>query len=211
VLRLIGEDGSQAFAIQEMNCRGEDELLHRAIGTGQQMLVQSIYFCKLIHAYWLQNYDEVAMLSELYGEEHRMRFMDAYHIFYGGLAALHLAKRADAEKDKWVKIGEKAVSTTASWIDHSNWNFENKYLLLSAELQYVRGNYNAAGDCYNASIYSAKNHRFVHEEGLAFERLGMLYKEMGRTENALEMLKNASACYEKWGATAVVQRLRSHI
>jgi hypothetical protein len=50
-----------------------------------------------------------------------------------------------------------------------------------------------------------------HEEGLAFERLGMMYKEMGRTENALEMLTNASVCYEKWGATAVVTRLDSQM
>jgi tetratricopeptide (TPR) repeat protein len=94
------------------------------------------------------------------------------------------------------------VSTLATWREHSNWNFENKY---------SQKNYNAAEDCYNASNYSAHNHRFIHEKGLAFERLGMMYKEMGRTENALEMLTNASVCYEKWGATAVVTRLDSQM
>jgi hypothetical protein len=47
--------------------------------------------------------------------------------FYSGLTALHLAKRSDAEGDKWIKIGEKAVSTFATWREHSNWNFEIKY------------------------------------------------------------------------------------
>ena len=73
----------------------------------------------------------------------------------------------------------------------------------------MKGDYAAAEEQYKASILSAQMHRFVHEEGLALERLGMLYKDMGRAESAREMLANARNCYERWGASAVVARLDS--
>jgi hypothetical protein len=83
LLSFAVKDGvSQAFAIQGMHILSEEELLHCANGIGQQNLVQLIYFCQMIlHAYWLHNYDEAARLSELYGEDYCMMFLDIYHIF----------------------------------------------------------------------------------------------------------------------------------
>jgi hypothetical protein len=75
------KDGvSQAFAIQGIHILSEEELLHCANVIGQQNLVQLIYFCQMIHAYWLHNYNEAARLSELYGVDYRMMFLDIYHI-----------------------------------------------------------------------------------------------------------------------------------
>jgi hypothetical protein len=136
-----------------------------------------------------------------------MRFLDIYHVFYKALIAFCLAQTQNTDRDKWIGIGEKAVSKFEVWKGYSSWNFENKHFLLSAELLCVKGDYAAAEERYNASILSAQMHRFVHEEGLALERLGMLYKDRGRAESAQEMLANARICYESWGASAVVARL----
>ena len=142
----------------------------------------------------------------MYGRGY-MRFLDIYHVFYKALIAFCLAQTQNTDRDKWIGIGEKAVSKFEVWKGYSSWNFENKHFLLSAELLCVKGDYAAAEERYNASILSAQMHRFVHEEGLALERLGMLYKDRGRAESAQEMLANARICYESWGASAVVARL----
>jgi tetratricopeptide (TPR) repeat protein len=122
-----------------------------------------------------------------------------------------MSQEQNTDRDKWISIGEKAVSKFETWKGYSSWNFENKHLLLSAELLCVKGNYGAAEEHYKASILSAQLHRFVHEEGLAWERLGMTYEEIGRAESAREMLATARNCYERWGASAVVARLDSKL
>lgn len=207
VLRLMGtDDEGQAFSSISGTITNEEDLLQKCISTGKDTLVQYIYLYRLILAYWLQDYEEAARLSEMYGRGY-MRFLDIYHVFYEALAAFCLAQTQNIDRDKWIGIGEKAVSKFEVWKGYSSWNFENKHFLLSAELLCVKGDYAAAEERYNASILSAQMHRFVHEEGLALERLGMLYKDRGRAESAQEMLANARICYESWGASAVVARL----
>ena len=148
-------------------------------------------------------------MAGLYEKSKVVRFLDIYHIFYEGLAALRLARTENGDRTKWVSTGEEAVSTFETWKDGNKWNFENKFLLLSAELHHTKGDHALAEAHYKSSIESARNHRFVHEEGLALESLGMLYKEMGDVESAKEMLTKARVCYEKWGANAIVKQLDS--
>jgi len=50
----------------------------------------------------------------------------------------------------------------------SNWA-ENKVLLLEAEYFASKCNRNSAKEKYEASIKSARDHGFVHEQGLAYE------------------------------------------
>jgi predicted ATPase len=207
VLRLMGNaDVSQAFAPFNGDLNTEDELLDRGIETGQQTLVQYIYLYRLIFAYWIHSFDVAAELADLYGNHH-MRFLDIYYIFYRGLTALHLAQRKDGNEARWVEKVEQAVSTFEKWETYSNWNFENKYLLLSAGLHFIRGEYDQAESKYLMSCRSAGNHKFLHEEGLAMELLGIFYKERGRKLDALTYFLSARVCYQKWGAVAIVARL----
>ena len=206
VLKLMGKDDNLVFAAVGMVISNEDELLQRAITTGKQTLVQYIYFFRMMLAYWFKDYETAAQMSELYGKDH-MRFMDIYYIFYEGLTALQLARRESNEQEKWIGIGESAVSKFQTWVGHSTWNFENKHLLLSAELASVKGDFRAAEEKYKASAISAHEHRFIHEEGLAIELLGSFYKNRGDLEGSRDVLTKARACYIKWGATAVVEQL----
>jgi tetratricopeptide (TPR) repeat protein len=206
----MGEtDVSPVFSALGRDISSEDELLQRGISISQHALVQYIYLCRLTLSYWLRNYDEAIQMAELYGKDH-MRFLDIYHVFYQGLTVLRLAQRKDSNEEKWMKIGETAVLSFKAWKDFSSWNFENKYTLLLAELHFVKGDYTAAEEQYKASMSSAQKHRFLHEEGLAMELLGLLYKKVGDTDSAKEMFLNARTCYEVWGATAVVMGLDNY-
>ena len=60
---------------------------------------------------------------------------------------------------------------------------------------------------YEASIASAKKSRFVHEEGLACYLLGMYHLEHSCKDKARQAFSDAKACYERWGASALVRKL----
>lgn len=221
VMKLMGNtDVSPAFIALTGHFNNEQELLQLCLTTGKQTLVQYIHLYRSISAFWLQDYDVAIQNAALYGKCH-MRFMDIYHIFYEGMTALRLALTTDVsdsdndsvsdEKEHWVALGADAVSTFQTWEGHSNWNFENKYLLLLAELNQAKGDNRAAEEHYKASIASAQKHKFIHEEGLAMELLGLFYKKTGRTEESIEMLMSARFCYEQWGAAAVIERLDSQM
>lgn len=64
-----------------------------------------------------------------------------------------------------------------------------------------------AEEKYQAAIESARRHRFVHEEGLANELFADFLTSCGKTDQAKLFLTRARACYETWGAVAVVARL----
>ena len=212
VLKLMGDnDVSPVFATLQavMNISNEDELLLKGSEIGQSALIQFIYLCRLILAYWFQNYEDAALNAELYGQDH-MRFIDIYHVFYEGFTALRMAQKG-LDTEKWIAKGEAAVATFKTWEGYCNWNFENKYMLLSAELLFVKGEREEAQKQYEAAIDSAKKHKFLHEEGLAMELLGLFHKDAGNTEDAKTMFNNARDCYEEWGASAVVERLESQL
>ena len=67
------------------------------------------------------------------------------------------------------------------------------------------GNKEGAIDTYQASIKSAKDSYFLHEEGLAFELLGSLYMHYGNIDEAKLQMANAHRCYEKWGAYGILE------
>lgn len=203
-------DVDEAFAVLNGEITNEDELLERGISTGKRTLVQYFYLFKLFLAYWFTRYDEASQMADLYGMRH-MRFLDIYHVFYDGLTSFQMARKRNGDEEKWIGRGQQAVSTFQTWKDHSDWNFENKFLLLSAELHCVKGNHDAAEEKYKASIISARNHRFLHEEGLAMELLGLFYNKVGKLDDSKKMLTSACACYEKWGATAIVARIESYL
>lgn len=80
-------------------------------------------------------------------------------------------------------------------------------LLLEAELHSCQGEMEMAKSKFQESIDSAQKHRFIHEEGLARELFGMFYNENGKKEEAKLQYAHARACYQKWGAFALADRL----
>ena len=132
------------------------------------------------------------------------------HTFYEGLTAFHFARHsADDEPNKWFQMGEKASSSFKTWATHSTWNWENKLLLLEAEWHFSKREMEKAEEKYNLAIESARRHRFVHEQGLANELFSAFHISNGNIGKAKSHIAEARACYEKWGASALVELLDS--
>jgi len=64
---------------------------------------------------------------------------------------------------------------------------------------------------YEASIASAKSHRFVHEMGLANYLFGQYHLAQGRRDDARQSFFEAKKCYITWGAFALVSQMEQLI
>jgi tetratricopeptide (TPR) repeat protein len=132
-------------------------------------------------------------------------------VFIDGLIAFYYARKHRSDENRWAEIGNGVINLMEVWAKASDWNFSNKLFLLQAEYFFLQGDERAALQKYNASIKSAQDHRFIHEEGLAHERLASFHHHYHRRGEAITCFNAAKRCYENWGAQAVVQRVERTI
>ena len=119
-----------------------------------------------------------------------------------GLVSFWLGRK---ENDKtWVERGKQVIQELEPLAKHSEWNYENKVLLLKAEAAFAGGEYEEAETLYDKAICSAKEHRFVNEEALGNELAAHFFRETGRIHEANICHSNAIETYNRWGATAKV-------
>lgn len=122
-----------------------------------------------------------------------------YFTFYRGIIEFR-RYREDHSEDK-LRNGFDAIIKFESWLQHSPSLFENKLLLLNAEQQASLPNIDEAKSLYLSSIKSAKDCGRVHEQGLACELMGRFLLTVANDRfQAMMYMKNAHACYLKWGA-----------
>ncbi|KAL3804823.1 hypothetical protein HJC23_006595 [Cyclotella cryptica] len=203
ITSLSGSPTAPFSLMPGLNIATDEEHMERLLSEGKSAPLQVGYFNYLFIDFWFTRYDEAALWAEKYRSRGQRRFLDVYHSFYEGLTAFQLARKS-ADETHWIDMGKCAIVSFQKWVDHSKWNFENKLLLLKAELKFLEGLKDDAIEIYQASIKSAKDHRFVHEEGLAFEMLGSLHTHYGDEKQAKLQLSSARKCYEKWGALAII-------
>jgi len=132
--------------------------------------------------------------------------LDIFLDFYEGLSALALAR--DTKEEKWRSIGEASVEAMAKLVSYSRWNYENKLLLLQAELHYTNGRNGMAELSYQSSILSAREHRYVQEEALALEIFGVFLVENKQIRRGLEQLEMAADKYHGWGSVKKVRDVK---
>jgi len=216
ILKLIGSNYDSEQQLNEplfhllgnSEINSQDGLLKHALSKRLGGLAQQCYFDRLLLAFWSKNYGEAAHYAEKYRECHQMRhFPDMFQTFYLGISAFHLARLEDCKSREWEIVGKDALLKYQTWVNYSDWNWENKMLLLEAESYACEGELEKAKFKFRASIDSAQKHRFVHEAGLASELLGMLYEENGNEEKAMQQYAHARSCYQNWGAFALADRL----
>ncbi len=216
ILKLIGSnyDSEQQlneplfYLLGNSKIKSQNELLQHALSNQLVGPTQQCYFDRLIQAFWFKNFSEAAQYAKKYQECHQVRrFTDMYQTLYLGVSAFRLARLEDDKAREWADIGKEALSKYMTWVKYSEWNWQNKMLLLEAESQACEGEMEMAKIKFQASIDSARKHRFVHEEGLASELFGMYLEENGNLDEAKQQYALARCCYLKWGAFALADRL----
>jgi len=211
VLQLIGSD-KDPFAIPGITYKDEDEVLDHLESSGNVVFANSIYIHRVVTACFFRRYEYAADMIEKYHSEvgkGSLVLSAVMYAFFEGLVAFRMARSRPNDEQKWLVKGESAIQRYETWTTHSEWNFENKFLLLEAESLFSQCNYDSAEKKYIASIESARRHKFIHEQGLALDLLASLYKLRGDSDKETECLEGAYGCYETWGAHGLLSHIRN--
>ena len=174
---------------------------------------------KLLHlarAFLFRQQDDASLNIDISGELDKYSHQINTHVLFGflfeGLTSFRLAREtSDDESAKWIGRGRSVLAKMKCWSEHSLWNWENKMLLLEAESLFTNGDFDRAGPLYDSAIRSAREHKFIHEEAIASELAGTYHYERGFHQKSYSYLVHSVACYEKWGAHAVVRRVKTDI
>jgi histidine kinase len=139
--------------------------------------------------------------------EHRNGF-DFNVTFYECLATFALAWTLNIQKNKnHIYRCRNLAKRMRKWADRCPENFLNKQLLMDAEIAAAKGNSSLALTLYEESASKANIELFSHEEGIAYERLGLYQLHLGNIAGAKMSFEYARVAFQKWGASIVVSRI----
>jgi tetratricopeptide (TPR) repeat protein len=130
-----------------------------------------------------------------------------YHLY----AALTRAALCDASSAAEQTQHQQAVTAhnrqLQEWAAHCPGNFENRAALVGAEVARLEGRAVDAEPLYEQAIRSARENGFVQNEALAYELASRFYRARGYDQFAGLYLRDARACYLRWGAEGKVKQL----
>jgi predicted ATPase len=136
---------------------------------------------------------------------------ESTHHFYHALtmAALY----ADVPRERQVRFMaalQDKQRRLADWAGHCPGNFDNRYLLVAAELARIGGRDMEAMRAYDAALASARAGGFVQNEALAAELAAGFYRQRGFDKIALAYARDALAACARWGAYGKMRELERH-
>lgn len=136
------------------------------------------------------------------------QLVEAEYLLYRCLTFLAAAGAAvGVRKQELLRTAAKDIRLMKRWAERSPENFAHKHCLLVAERARVEGNVVRAMASYDAAIAGGREHGFIQHEALANELAGAFYAALGRDRVASSFMGEARACYQAWGASALVSRL----
>lgn len=135
-------------------------------------------------------------------------FETAEHHFFSALArAALIDSAANDSRRQHVESLTVHRRQHEAWAQHCPENFENRRLLIDAEIARVEGRELDAERLYEEAIRSARENGFVHNEAIAHELASRFYAARGLTTVADAYLRSARHAYLRWGADGKVRDL----
>ena len=128
--------------------------------------------------------------------------------FYGALA--HAAACDSARSEERTQHSEALVAhhrQLTVWAENCPATFENRAALVGAEIARLERRDLDAMRFYDEAIRSARENKFIQNEGLANELAARFYRTRNLETIANTYLRNARYCYLRWGADAKVRQL----
>ncbi len=132
----------------------------------------------------------------------------AEHSFFYALALFAaMDDMSEDEQTRSRQVLAQLLTQAQHWADNCRENFENRHLLLQAEMARIDGRYYEAMELYDQAISSAQKNGLVNNVALASEAAGRFYRSRGREKLAREYLGDAWSSYRNWGAEGKVDHL----
>jgi len=134
----------------------------------------------------------------------------AGHFFCLGLASFRIYR--ETREELWAQRANKLRERIQSWNEHgSRWNFKHKLELMKAEEAYSNGNFASAQGLYDEAVSTAKQHKFIQDEALAYELAAKFHFAIGNKSISLKYFIEAHEKYYEWNAFAKVKSLYASI
>eukprot|EP00804_Cyclotella_cryptica_P007107 CCRYP_014514-RA/>CCRYP_014514-RA protein AED:0.02 eAED:0.01 QI:0/1/0.8/1/1/1/5/397/1398 len=192
----------------------DDQLTRHAIETKNPYQLVIVYFHNLFHSLVFNNYEEMKLSAENFLKfttpSWNLLSGHSVHTLIGGLASFRIYR--ETNDLMWAQRGNQFKERMKTWNDQGSlWNFENKSFLLDAEYSYSNGDLELARVAYEKAISSARRHKFIHEEAIAYELAANFYLNTGNKSIALKYFTDAHGKYFEWGAFAKVKALYAYI
>lgn len=133
---------------------------------------------------------------------------ESTHHFYHALTMAALYPDAPRERQvRFMAALQDKQDRLRAWAAHCPGNFDNRYLLVAAEMARVGGRDMEAMRAYDAALASARAGGFVHHEALAAELAAAFYRQRGFDKIALAYARDALAACARWGAYGKMREL----
>jgi predicted ATPase/transcriptional regulator with GAF, ATPase, and Fis domain len=128
--------------------------------------------------------------------------------FWTGLTlAANYRDAAEGEQNVYLEEMEKARRSLTVLADNCPENYRCQALLLSAEIERVRGQKIKAGQLYDDAVRYAEESGGLQNRALANELSARFRLEGGQETIAAQLIAEARARYTQWGAEAKVEEL----
>ena len=102
---------------------------------------------------------------------------------------------------------ERHEQELRAWAANCPQNFEDRAVLVAAEIARIEGRPLDAMDLYERAIASARANGFVHNEAIASELAARFYEARGFKTISDAYLQKARYCYSRWGANGKVRQI----
>jgi PAS domain S-box-containing protein len=124
------------------------------------------------------------------------------------MAALYTGVAAP-EQSAFRRSLDDILSKLKFWAENCPENYQNRYMLVLAEMARIEGRDLDAMRLYEASIASARENGFVQNEAIASELAGRFFLKAGLETAGHAHLGRACDCFARWGARGKVKQLMS--
>ncbi len=169
------------------------------------------HLLRQVAAYTFGQYDEALLAAQAAAGDQQFFLASVHestHHFYHALtlAALHDGLPAARRLDAMDALLDKQERLRAA-AQECPLNFENRHLLVTAEVDRIGGRDLAAMRGYDAALASAVAGGFVHHQALAAELAARFYSARGFDTIALAYARTALQACARWGAYGKMRQL----
>jgi tetratricopeptide (TPR) repeat protein len=183
--------------------------LNCATKEGNNIAVAHIYLHQCIYFCFMADFSKSLEMAKKSRKSHIDT--NGWIVFFEGLAYLVVAQSTSGlERQRNLMSGQRAIQCLKRWAHASPSNFSNKLALLEGERMAGKGKTSRALSFFNKSIRISKTEGFLHEEGLAYERLGLYCCSHGNDDAAQAFFAIARDRYQLWGSKTVVLRIEDN-
>ena len=206
VHRLRGRTSSQSAGGSPEDEGLDTRVLHRV-----PLTVCVYYIRKLQERFLFGDYRE-ALSAAIQAKDLLWTSMASWerceHSYFFALSlAATCAETSSRDREEPLHALRAEVELHRGWAENGPENFQNRHALVSAELARVEGRELEAERLYEEAIRSASDDGFVQNEALAYELASRFHRARARHLIADTYLREARACYVRWGAEGKVRQI----